>query len=185
MNLYADRIVSVSAILVSFATLILILYQTNLERQEQKASVMLYLEIGYNRSYNKSGIVVVNKGLGPAKIISVKLQIGEEFIESDPYTFALENLKSEDINKIEPITVELLYRGRLIGARERLFVFGHSLTSDFGDYIRDTFRFHYKFMYEDDEDSDRLVVLQVEYESIYGDRWISRSDEPVPIEVDL
>jgi len=52
----ADRVVSISAIIVSMATLIIILYQTSLMRQEQRASVMPSLT-HYNKiSYSSSKI---------------------------------------------------------------------------------------------------------------------------------
>ena len=72
MKANADRIVSISAIVVSLATLIMILYQTNLMRQEQRASVMPSLMIGYGKSDTlnvvQERIWLKNNGLGPAFI---------------------------------------------------------------------------------------------------------------------
>mgnify|MGYP006446753331 CR=1 FL=1 len=72
----ADRVVSISAIVVSVATVIMIFYQTNLMRQQQKSWVMPSLRIGYGKEGSnpvKERIYVQNGGLGPAFIEDIMI----------------------------------------------------------------------------------------------------------------
>lgn len=113
----ADRIVSVSAILVSLGTLVMILYQTNLMRKEQRASAMPALTIGYALSeedgYLTEAVWIENRGLGPAFVESVKIIDEEGAFETDPYDYVRKRLEADEIKHYNR-----LYAGRILPADE-------------------------------------------------------------------
>lgn len=61
-----------TAVLISVGTLLVFLYQTNLVRQQQYMSVLPYLEFQNHDvfSYDNYELILKNKGIGPALIIS-------------------------------------------------------------------------------------------------------------------
>jgi len=69
-----DKLITLMAIIVSAATLFMIVYQTNLIQKQQAASVLPYLEV-WNTQPNDSTykLVLVNNGVGPAFIESVSV----------------------------------------------------------------------------------------------------------------
>ena len=138
---HADRIVSISAILVSLGTLFIIVYQTNLARKAQKAQVFPYLTIALSISEGDYRIMVANTGLGPALIKSVEVVTGEEVFEGDPYFFAREQL-GEDLPGIERLSHDMIMPGRLIPANYTVFTFTHSaMTGEQRTFIVQNFKF--------------------------------------------
>lgn len=67
----ADKIISLTAMLVGVGSLFVIIYQTNLIRTQQYASVMPYLSMGSAYNYGQIEIQITNNGLGPAFIKDV------------------------------------------------------------------------------------------------------------------
>src|SRR5215831_14236323 len=82
-----DRIISISAMLVGLGSLFIVLYQTELIREQQKASVLPYLLIAYNTSDKGSYIALLNVGLGPALIEHVRVRHGGQTFDGDPYAY--------------------------------------------------------------------------------------------------
>ena len=79
-----DRIVSLSAMVVGVASLVIIVYQTQLTRQAQHASVLPYLYI--QLSFNETGtnLLLNNSGIGPALIDEVHIRYQGREIVADP-----------------------------------------------------------------------------------------------------
>ncbi len=77
MKFNTDRIIGLSAMLISLLTLIIFIYQTNLMRTQSRLSVTPRLVFLTNESQNDSiiyySIEIVNKGLGPAIVESIKI----------------------------------------------------------------------------------------------------------------
>jgi hypothetical protein len=69
----SNRIVSISAFLISIGTLVTFVYQTKLMREQQNAAVLPYLEMWYTDTPEKFEINIYNKGLGPAFIQDYKI----------------------------------------------------------------------------------------------------------------
>ena len=129
-NLNADRIVSISAIVVSLGTLFMIMYQTNLIRKEQKASVMPNLSIGYGIHIEdnevEESIRLSNRGVGPAFVREIRVIEGGKVFETDPLGYLL----AQDIyNRRKSTTVNRLLPGAVIPADERYEVYGKKLDS--------------------------------------------------------
>lgn len=71
----ADRIVAFSAILISLCALVVSFYEVRIMRTQQKSSVWPHVQIGQSYNAERFALNVVNKGVGPAIIKSVKLMV--------------------------------------------------------------------------------------------------------------
>jgi len=79
-----DRIVAVCAMLVGLGSLFIVLYQTKLISEQQKASVLPYLMIAYNSGDAGAYVALRNVGLGPARIDRISVRHGERWrVRSD------------------------------------------------------------------------------------------------------
>lgn len=69
----SDRILGLTAMLVSLMTLLIFIYQTNLLRQQNYISILPYLAVSstIDASTTKFQIDVINQGIGPAIIESI------------------------------------------------------------------------------------------------------------------
>jgi hypothetical protein len=182
-KLNADRIVSVSAIIVSLATVFLIIYQTNLMRQEQKSSVMPSLMIGYGSSNDtlnnilNERIWIENRGLGPAFIqkILVKDSLGKH--EGDLYNY-FEVINS---NK-NAVGIRRVFPGLIIPKNE-----GMTLYQKYSDSAsKVTLGNYFQYPYEPSNLSkieNHSAVIIIYYTNIYDDEWKIESHSSVPTEV--
>lgn len=168
----ADRLVSVSAIVVSLGTLFIILYQTNLTRQEQKASVMPYLQFAPNTNSGMSNIYLENKGIGPALITSYRI-----FNKEKEYQSMLELSRDYSMKSLSELTQDLIYPGRLLSSGDFIKHLSHNYN-DSSNFIFDNFQFIYGT-----KDEQKLII-EVVYQSVYKDYWMIRSDWQHPRPVD-
>jgi len=74
-NIKTDRLLGISAMIISLLTLVIFIYQTNIMREQSKLSVKPRLDFTLNQGGNDSLVVfqqiLENKGLGPAIIDSI------------------------------------------------------------------------------------------------------------------
>jgi len=71
----ADRIVAFSAILISLCALIVSFYEVRIMRSQQKASLYPHLQISEQYGPDGFAIEAKNKGIGPAKIESLRVLV--------------------------------------------------------------------------------------------------------------
>ncbi|NAS11958.1 hypothetical protein [Poritiphilus flavus] len=178
----ADRIVSVSAIIVSIFTLLMIFYQTSLTRRHQRASVMPSLEIGYstkkkNDRLNES-IWVSNKGLGPAFLEKISIIEDGQTLNMDPYEFL-----SKTPARTEVTYFDKLYPGRIIPANEGITTFEKVTDSTSQIIIGNIFKFSFKTGQTTNDGSERALI-EIIYKSVYGEKWKIRSDQSTPAKID-
>lgn len=185
----ADRIVSISAIVVSVGTLIMILYQTSLMRQEQqlirveqKASVMPSLAIGYGFGQENDiiseRIWLTNRGLGPAFIEEIVIIDGDNSYETDLYGY-FERLNS---NK-EAQSIERLYSGRIIPSNDGMTIYEKQTDSTSQILLSSHFKYPYQVK-NMPTDNPEKAIIEITYKSVYNDRWKIRSDRSSPIELE-
>lgn len=136
---------------------------------------MPYVSINLSLGEGEQEIRVENSGLGPALIRSVKVITEQQAFEGDPYYFAKEQL-GEQMDSLQKVSTDLLLPGRLIPANSSISAFSHGTKGTYGNYIVETYAFNFIRL--------GAAVLEVEYESVYGDRWMTRSDESVPVRLD-
>ncbi|WP_203293999.1 hypothetical protein [Luteirhabdus pelagi] len=180
----ADRVVSISAIIVSLGTLFMIFYQTNLIRKEQKASVMPSLRIGYSISQDSIGVkenlFVINQGLGPAFIDEVRIVENGNSYDLDPYSYIS---RVPGYQKEETTYFNRLYTGSIISQNDRVKIFEKITDTTSRVALSRLFKFPYEVGSR--EVSERATsVIEIVYKNIYDDKWLIRSNEAVPQIVD-
>ena len=170
-----DRIIGISAILISLGSLFIIVYQTQILRESERAAVMPYLELGMSVTDAKQSIVIGNTGLGPAFIKSIDILEGNESIyEGPPSTFAKSKVTSDTL-RFDNYFSDLILPGMMIPPGIEKTTFSHDTEGALGQFIKQ----HFKFTYN----RHAAYVIRITYESVYGDVWIIRSDAMVPVEV--
>ncbi len=178
MKWNTDRIVSISAMIVSVGTLFLIMYQTHLNRKAQFASVMPYLQISlsFNDGKGNQSINIANTGLGPALVKGVYIKDGGTVLfEGNPSTFARQAL-GDSLRLLQGFSNDLLLPGSLLPANEGKRVFSHSRLGPYGNFISKNFKFTYN--------TEGKYLIEIIYESVYGQRWVITSDNAIPKLVD-
>jgi hypothetical protein len=178
----ADRIVSVSAIVVSLATLLMILYQTILTREEQHVSVMPSLRIGYGFSDTldviNERIWLKNDGLGPAFIEKIIIIDSTGSYEEDFFSY----FKRINRNR-NSIRITRLPNGTIIPKNDGTILYSKYSDSSSTVILSNYFEMPYEILRMPTSNPNKAVV-EIYYKSVYGDRWKIRSDSPIPIELD-
>jgi hypothetical protein len=158
----ADKIVSLSAILISLATMTIYLYQTHLIIKQQHASVMPYLMVGQS-SNGKSHMVVnlTNDGLGPAFVEKFNVYYqGKKYENCDLPTFFYHyNIKKDSIQ----FGYSSLIVGQLIPANKAIEVLFINNSDKDASKLKNYFW-----------DTDKPIELEIFYSSIYGEKWRMR-----------
>lgn len=178
MKVTADRVINLSAIVISLGTLSVIFYQTNLMRKEQEAVVMPYLSIAYSQGVRAGQeyqqIHVTTQGLGPAKVESIRVINNGQVLEGGPYKYFRDNTDTLNVLHGDIVTA-----GRLIAANDRVIML--SLDNEkYKNDIIETFKFSEVLQSFTPGDHEPATVLEIVYSSVYGTKWVSRSDESIP-----
>ncbi len=151
-------------------------------RQEQQAVVMPYLSIAYSQA-NNSGqeyqqIHVTNQGLGPARIESIRVLENGKVFEGGPFRYFFDKNDTLDF-----VRADIIAPGRLIAANDRIV----TLTLDnikYRNVIVETFVFPDVLQSFIRTNKEPTAVLEIVYSSVYGDKWVARSDESIPESID-
>ena len=87
MKIKSEVWIGIAAITISIGTLVVLIYQSRLMRDHQESSVFPKLEL-WNSPYNDQyALIMVNKGVGPAIIESIKVHFEDQSYEMDPMQF--------------------------------------------------------------------------------------------------
>lgn len=164
-----DRLLGISALIISMGSLFIILYQTSLIRREQYASVMPYLELsGSTKNPKHLAFELANTGLGPAMIKEVYVRYKGEKHEGGIREFYEDFFSPAgwfSANNINP--------GQLLPANSNIILLE---TGDEASYERIA---KMSKAFESGE-----AVLEIVYASIYGEKWVLVSTESIPQELD-
>lgn len=161
-----DKIVSISAMLISILTLVVFVYQTALMRQQQQLSVMPYLAItkgGTNTPDFK--IILTNNGIGPAFIESRTITYEGAVYDLDFPNFFNEYIPA--FRSLNHVFHSNITQGKMIPPGETVYLFQVNNSQ---------------------EDADSLLKLwntsplqyQITYSSIYKQQWQIKHDQPIP-----
>lgn len=161
----ADKLVSVAAMIVSAGSLFVIIYQTNLIRTQQYASVMPYLTIGSAQNSGQIEIQLTNNGLGPAFIKDIRMQYQGQMHHKNMFSMYREFFAE---NGIEIFTNSIKV-GQVIPANETVVLIR---VSDELQSIHDFIKYL---------DSGE-AAFAIEYASVYDERWELSSDIPVKLD---
>ena len=184
MRLNTDRVLGFTAMLVGVGSLFIIVYQTALLREQQKASAMPYLMMGLQATSERSYLFARNTGIGPALIEDIVVRYQGREIRQDPYDFFLE-VRPEALRD-DGLSVDRLIPGRLVPAGEWINMLGSegdgqrmagTLMGVFD--VGEVPQAWYDARGIPKSGPDKAIV-EVTYRSVYGDRWRVSSDSIVP-----
>lgn len=175
----ADRIVSLSAIAISFLTLVIFIYQTNLLSRQNYISIMPYLAISTtdNTGSHTFELNLKNHGVGPAIIESVMLDYkGKRYNLIDYNDEVLQFLKAKEpaLADLTVFSYGTLGRGMAIPANATYNVIGVRESPE--DYRLIT------------ETLEKMLAnglsFQIIYKSIQEERWLIHDDSEGPEKLD-
>jgi hypothetical protein len=183
-----DRIVSLSAMVVGVGSLVIILYQTKLMREQQRASVMPYLMIAVQSNKDTTFLTLRNAGIGPAMLDDVRVRYKGKALALDPHDFFVQ--QRPGFLKAYGLSVDKLIPGRLIPAGEWIQTLGTQGAEPGVALLKELLPLFQiaevpntwltMFGGADVPASDKAVVF-VTYSSVYGEQWHLRSDSFVPV----
>lgn len=175
----SNRLLSFSAIFISAVTLFILMYQTSLaskqfdlEQKQQLASVMPYLQIATSyMSSEEFTITVENLGIGPAFIKNVRMHYKDSIYENIDYPQFYEILKYQENYDGERYLYSNLMAGFVIPANRQI----EHMNINKGDRLN---IWNDIFISDDNE-----IEIEIEYASIYDERWVVRGlfNEPVKV----
>lgn len=144
--------------------------------------MMPYLKIGWSvgatNGRQHQTLHLTNDGLGPAKIERVSIIREDKAIDTDPYKYLTIHYDSlPDVLKMN-----LVLPGRLIPSNERIIMLRVRNDQQQHVIIRN-FKFPKSMMSLLDGTIKADAVIEIEYSSVYGDKWVIRSNEEVPQEI--
>lgn len=174
----SERILSLSAMSISFITLIIFIYQTNLMSKQNYLSILPYLQISTsNDSENSSfSISVMNHGVGPAIIESVIFKPqGKEYTLTDYNNYLWEFLVSQDsiLDSLRYVSTSSIDPGMAIPANTTYNIFEVKNITE-----------------KDIPMLLRLIELleslpyEIRYKSIQNERWMINEEGRGPIKLD-
>ncbi|SNS82074.1 hypothetical protein SAMN05421640_1376 [Ekhidna lutea] len=172
----SDRWISIVAIVASLGTLFTIIYQTDIFRKQQYASVLPYLEL-WNSSNNDSyRLILINNGIGPAFIEEVSILYKDSVYQLDPAEFTRNVV--DPIDTITRFGHSNIRKGRLVPAGTQI-----NLVQALDDSTNAT----KLWSWFSGGDTTRVHRPEIEiiYASVYGERWkIQKYGTDQPIKLD-
>ena len=186
----ADKIISLSAFVVSIATLLALMYQISLSgeqnelaqrqqelvRKQQYASVLPYLElrIGTNNGNRLFEFMLYSNGVGPAFIEEVRTIYDGQVYLGPPSSFYREVILPDDKDTIS-LGISSIYEGNLIpSGRETAMLTAYDYSSTPADRDR------LLAWFGRPTDEPELARVEIIYSSVYGERWIVRGVGAIP-----
>jgi hypothetical protein len=168
---------------VGIGSLFIIIYQTQLMRESQHASVMPYLMIALQSNSDGVFMNLSNTGIGPALIDEVTIRYQGKELKADPFDFYASLDTTADLG---PLDADKVMPGRLIPAGTTVRMIGkpgpdnqamiYELLRLFA--IGEVPRSSYLALGLDPEDG--RAIFEVKYSSVYGDSWRLDSAGYVP-----
>lgn len=186
----ADKIVSLSAFVVSIATLLALMYQIRLSgeqnelaqeqqelvRKQQYASVLPYLElvVGTNVGDRLFELVLYNNGVGPAFIEEIRIVHDDQEYSGDLLDFY-----RTVVLQVEDTVIDLgtwgIYKGNLIPAgRVTALLTAYSFNSSLEERDR------LIKWFARPTTQPELARVEIIYSSVYGERWIIKGLGAIP-----
>lgn len=186
----SEKIVSLSAFVVSIATLLALMYQIRLSgeqnelarrqqeliRKQQYASVLPYLElrIGTNNGNRLFEFILYNNGVGPAFIEEIRTVYNGQVYLGPPFEFYRAVIMRESKDTI-PLGVSNVIKGQVVPAEKEiamLTAYSYSASPEDRDQLLKWFG----------RTNEELASARVEvvYSSVYGERWVIKGIGAIP-----
>ena len=175
----SERILSLSAMSISFITLIIFIYQTNLMSKQNDLSILPYLQVSesVDQESNSFMISLKNHGVGPAILESVIIEYEGQRYDVKHYNDNLISLLSNlatELDSIKSISVSTLDVGIAIPANTTYEIFSVSDSAD--DY-----RILSETLYRLENNSLRYEIV---YKSIQDEKWMIDNESDGPVKLD-
>ncbi|MBV6652515.1 MAG: hypothetical protein KI786_02090 [Mameliella sp.] len=173
----SEKIISYSAILISLMSLVALMYQTSIMREEQQLqrkaqlkSTMPYMMIA-NSNYGgpNYAIIISNKGVGPALIDSTVIMYKDSAYLMDLPTFLYEQIPG--LREVDHLYHSNITPGQLISPGETIEIIRIDNSQESADqFLKALAPIDLNF---------RLI-----YRSVYDERWVLSSDSYYPVKIE-
>lgn len=175
----SERILSLSAMTMSFFTLIIFIYQTNLMSRQNYLSILPYLSISVsdNAGDNTFGFSIENFGVGPGIIESVMVKHkGESFDLADFNDEVLIFLKNRvpELDSLKVISSSTLDKGKAIPVNSKYNIMEVKNSQEDYELLRNSL---YKLLEEG-------LYFEIIYRSMQNERWMITNNTKGPKKLD-
>ena len=158
---YAEYLVAGSAAFVSLTTLVVLIYQTRLMNQQQRAAAWPYVE-WLSSDVADFHLTVRNKGVGPAIVKKVEMRVDGKAVADNTALVRAVRGEGPDID-----WVNSTISGRVLSPGEEVIPFQIADVKVGRDFERKLAAHHFE--------------MEISYCSVYGDCWVSRGVKTKPI----
>lgn len=162
----SDKIFSVSAFIISVATLATLVYQSQIMREHQEKTSFPKLEIWNNNGDRHYQLELKNTGLGPAIFEEIKIIYNDSTYKMDPGQFA--SNYADTLSSRLPLSTTSLRPGRVIEPGIRVWPINITYDSIRKHPIANIFR----------REEAKLVI---KYSSVYEHQWSLEGIGTVPV----
>ena len=175
----SERILSLSAMSISFITLIIFIYQTNLMSRQNDLSILPYLQVSesVDGETNSFMISLRNHGVGPAILESVIIEYDGERYDVKDYNDNLISLLASlatELDSLKYYSMSTLDVGIAIPANTIYEIVSVSNSAEDYELLTEAL---YKL-----ENSG--LRYEITYKSIQNERWIIHNDSEGPQKLD-
>jgi len=174
----SEKLIGMVAFVISIGTLFTFIYQTNIMREHQRASVLPYLEIWNSRVGNQVyELNLYNNGIGPAFIQDIKVKYKDTVINidtvinGDPDRLVRYLMEHSDTSKRFTYRCSNIKKGRLIRAGEKISMVAAHDSSETVKTLRKIF-------------NSKKTTIEITYSSIYNEKWITRGVAVPPVKIE-
>ena len=175
----SDKIIGISAMSISFITLIIFIYQTNLMSKQNYLSILPYLGISTsnNPANNNYAISLDNFGVGPAIIESVSLTYmgkTEDLANYNNHLLTYLQAKVPALDSLKSVSYSTLDKGLAIPAGTNYNIVA----------IHDSAEEYELFITSLEAISEKGFYYEITYRSIQDERWVINDTAPGPEKLD-
>ena len=158
IKLKPELLIALMAVLISFSTLFVYLYQSSLMKTQQKMSVWPHITFGPSWGNDHLTINIINKGVGPAIIKQVSIEINNYQIDGihELMSFVPDSLQSD-------FNYSSIWPGQVIMSGENIQLFQNKNS--------ETIKYLLGLM------EGEKIKIEICYCSIYDDCWTSTGIE--------
>ena len=175
----SERILSLSAMSISFITLIIFIYQTNLMSRQNDLSILPYLQVSESVDGESSSYMITlrNHGVGPAILESVIIEYEGKRYDvkdfEDNLVLLLASLASE-LDSLRYSNISTLNVGIAIPANTTYEIISVENSAKDYDILTET-------LYRLEGNGLRYEIT---YKSIQDERWLIHNDSEGPVKLD-
>lgn len=168
----SEKLIGISAMLISIGTLFVLVYQTRLIREQQYKSVYPHLMFtNIISSANEEFVFsIVNNGVGPAFITNVEVQQNEKLLTNSINGYIRNNEYLPDSISLHTTS---MFNGMLFPEKQEVRLVEVKEESFEKGWLK-----LYEIIYNDSID------FTIEYESIYGEKWSVSRKNNIPVKID-